>query len=74
MTRRMKLLSEEVLNGLSAPTHCRALDRITLREQIGPNGKLFTEASKPGAPRVAMPVPLRPSMQDLYDKMANIDI
>ncbi|GJU34575.1 hypothetical protein Tco_1182929 [Tanacetum coccineum] len=51
-----------------------ALDRITLREQIGPNGKLFTEASMPGAPRVAMPVPPRPSMQDLYDKMANMDI
>ncbi|GJV04640.1 hypothetical protein Tco_1338209 [Tanacetum coccineum] len=66
--------NEEVLNGLSAPTYYRALDRITLRELIGPNGKLFTEAPMPSALRVAMHVPLRPSMQDLYDKMGNMKI
>ncbi|GJX10211.1 hypothetical protein Tco_0200070, partial [Tanacetum coccineum] len=51
-----------------------ALDRITLRELIGPNGKLITEAPMLGAPRVSMLVPLRPSMQDLYDRMGNIEI
>ncbi|GJW49327.1 hypothetical protein Tco_0090678 [Tanacetum coccineum] len=66
--------SRRVLNGLSAPTHCRALDRITLRELIRPNGKLITEATMPGAPRVAMLVPPRPSMQDLYDRMGNMEI
>ncbi|GKA38242.1 hypothetical protein Tco_0730793 [Tanacetum coccineum] len=63
-----------VLNVLSALTYCRALDRITLRELIGSNGRLITEAPMPGAPRIAMPVPLRPSMQDLYDRMGNIEI
>nr|GEV18485.1 retrovirus-related Pol polyprotein from transposon TNT 1-94 [Tanacetum cinerariifolium] len=72
--RRMNLLSEEVLNGLSASTHCRVLDMITITKLIGPIGKLITEAPMPGAPRVAIPVPLRLSMQDLYDMMGNMEI
>ncbi|GJX60470.1 hypothetical protein Tco_0291860 [Tanacetum coccineum] len=71
---KKKGAGKEVLIGLSAPTHCRALDRITLRELIGPNGKLITKAPMPGATRVAMPVPLHPSMHDLYDRMGNIEI
>nr|GEV34709.1 hypothetical protein [Tanacetum cinerariifolium] len=63
-----------VLNGLSALTQCKALDRITVRKLIGPNRKLITEAPMSGAPRVAMFVPSRPSMQDLYDRMGNIEI
>nr|GEW91575.1 hypothetical protein [Tanacetum cinerariifolium] len=51
-----------------------ALDRITLRELIGPNRKLITKASMLGTPRVAMPVPIHPSMQDLYEMMGNIEI
>ncbi|GKE51858.1 hypothetical protein Tco_1487014, partial [Tanacetum coccineum] len=51
-----------------------ALDRITLRELIGPNGKLIIEASMPGATRVAMHVPPRPLMHNLYDRMGNIEI
>ncbi|GJU49005.1 hypothetical protein Tco_1218560 [Tanacetum coccineum] len=73
MARRMNLLSEEVLIGLSAPTHYRALDKITLRELIGPNGKLITEAPMPGAPRVAMPIPLCPSMHvGVFEHMAGV--
>nr|GEW55793.1 hypothetical protein [Tanacetum cinerariifolium] len=51
-----------------------ALDKITLRELIGPNGKLITEAPMLGAPTVAMPIPPHPSMQDLYDRMGNMEI
>nr|GEZ21003.1 hypothetical protein [Tanacetum cinerariifolium] len=48
MARRMNLLSKAVLNGLSTLTYCRALDRITLKELIGPNERLITEAPMPG--------------------------
>ncbi|GJX60469.1 hypothetical protein Tco_0291859 [Tanacetum coccineum] len=51
-----------------------ALDMFTLRELIGLKGRLITEAPMPGAPRIAMPVPLRPFMQDLYDRMGNMEI
>ncbi|GJS04731.1 hypothetical protein Tco_0321239 [Tanacetum coccineum] len=35
---------------------------------------LITEAPMPGAPRVAIPVHSRPSMQDLYDSMGDMEI
>ncbi|GKB51154.1 hypothetical protein Tco_0901907 [Tanacetum coccineum] len=41
---------------------------------IGPNGKLNAEDPTPGVLRVAMPRGPRPSMQDLYDRMGNIEI
>ncbi|GJY80999.1 hypothetical protein Tco_0493750 [Tanacetum coccineum] len=37
----MGLLTDEVLNSLRALTYFRALDATTLRELIGPNGKLI---------------------------------
>ncbi|GKF11903.1 hypothetical protein Tco_0049829 [Tanacetum coccineum] len=43
----MGLLTDEVLNSLSAPTYCRALDATTLRELIGPNRRLITEDPAP---------------------------
>nr|GEV75553.1 hypothetical protein [Tanacetum cinerariifolium] len=74
LVRKINLLSEAVLIELSALTYCRALDMITLRELKGLNGRLITKTLMPGAPRVAMPIPPRPSMQDLYDKMCNMEI
>ncbi|GJS52169.1 hypothetical protein Tco_0625531 [Tanacetum coccineum] len=74
MARRIGLLTDEVLNGLSAPTYCRALDATTLREMIDSNGRLLAEDPAPGVPRVTMPTPSRPYMQDLYDRMGNMEI
>nr|GEU99630.1 hypothetical protein [Tanacetum cinerariifolium] len=74
MACRMNLLLSVVLNGLSDPTYCWALDRITLRELIGPYGKLIIVDPMHGAPRVVMLVLLRPSMHDLYNRMGNIEI
>nr|GEW06626.1 hypothetical protein [Tanacetum cinerariifolium] len=56
------MLPQEILNGLSALTYYTALDRITFRDLIGPNGRLITKAPMLGAPRVAMHVSPRPSM------------
>ncbi|GJV09637.1 hypothetical protein Tco_1351178, partial [Tanacetum coccineum] len=39
----MGLLTDEVLNSLSAPTYCKALDATTLRELISPDGRLTAE-------------------------------
>nr|GEV72258.1 hypothetical protein [Tanacetum cinerariifolium] len=47
IVKRMGLLTDEVLNSLSAPTYCRALDVITLREFISPNGSLIVEDPAP---------------------------
>ncbi|GJS19189.1 hypothetical protein Tco_0447821 [Tanacetum coccineum] len=69
LTKKMGLLTDEVLNSLSAPTYCKALDATTLRELIGPNRKLIAEDPTPGVPRVAMPRGPHPYMQDLYDRM-----
>ncbi|GJY19848.1 hypothetical protein Tco_0392414 [Tanacetum coccineum] len=74
MAKRMRLLTDEVLNGLSALTFCRALDATTLRELVDSNGRLIAEDPAPGVPRVAMPKPSRTSMQDLYDRMGNMEI
>ncbi|GKB80918.1 hypothetical protein Tco_0947813, partial [Tanacetum coccineum] len=74
MARRMNLLTDKVLDGLSAPTYCRALDATTLRELIGSNGSLIVEDPVPGVPRVAMHRPPRPSISDLYDRMGRMDI
>ncbi|GJY01607.1 hypothetical protein Tco_0359759 [Tanacetum coccineum] len=41
---RKNLLSEEVLNNLSAPIYYRALDTTTLRELIDSKGRLIPEA------------------------------
>ncbi|GKG04177.1 hypothetical protein Tco_0314564 [Tanacetum coccineum] len=74
MARRIGLLTDEVLNGLSALTYCRALDATTLREVIDSNERLLAEDPAPEVPRVTMPRPSRPYMQDLYDRMGNMEI
>ncbi|GJW13777.1 hypothetical protein Tco_0017910 [Tanacetum coccineum] len=72
--KKMSLLTDEVLNSLSAPTNCRASDATILRELIGSNGRLIAKNPAPGVPRVAMPRNPRLSMQDLYDRMGNMEI
>ncbi|GKD23829.1 hypothetical protein Tco_1225532 [Tanacetum coccineum] len=74
IAKRMGLLIDEVLNSLSAPIYCRALDAITLRELIGHDERLIVEDPAPGVPRVSIPRGPRPSMQDLYDMMGNMEI
>ncbi|GKB19295.1 hypothetical protein Tco_0853218 [Tanacetum coccineum] len=74
ITKRNNLLSEEVLNSLSAPIYCRALDTTTLRELIDSKGRLIPEAPEPGVPRVPIPKPPRALMQDLYERMGNMEI
>nr|GEV15616.1 hypothetical protein [Tanacetum cinerariifolium] len=51
----------------------RFLDATTLRELIGSNGRLIALDTVPGVSRVAMPRPPRLTMQDLYDRMGNME-
>nr|GEW67808.1 hypothetical protein [Tanacetum cinerariifolium] len=55
IAKRMGLLTDEVLNSLSALVYCRALDAITFRELIGPDERLIAEDPSPKVLRVAMP-------------------
>ncbi|GJY05245.1 hypothetical protein Tco_0371185 [Tanacetum coccineum] len=74
LAKRLGVLTEEVLNGLSAPIYCWPLDTNTLRELIDSNGKLIAKDLAPGVPRVAIPRPPRPSIGDLYDRMGRMEI
>ncbi|GJW84580.1 hypothetical protein Tco_0157725 [Tanacetum coccineum] len=74
MAKKIRLLTDEVLDGLSAPIYCRSLDAATLRELIGPNRRLITKDLTPGVPRFAMPRPQRPKLKDLYDRMGRMEI
>ncbi|GJU34338.1 hypothetical protein Tco_1182692 [Tanacetum coccineum] len=55
IAKRLGILSDEVLIGLSAPTYFRTLDANILRELIGSNGRLIPEEIAPSIPRVATP-------------------
>nr|GEW82705.1 reverse transcriptase domain-containing protein [Tanacetum cinerariifolium] len=74
ITRKTRLLTDEVLNSLSALTYCRALDTTTLKELIDSEGRLILEVPASGVLRVAVPRDLRPSMQDLYNQMGSMEI
>nr|GEZ58405.1 hypothetical protein [Tanacetum cinerariifolium] len=74
LAKKISLLIDEVLNGLRAPVYYRSLDVTTLRELIISSGRLITEDLAPGVPRFSMPRPLRPTMQDLYDKLGSMEI
>ncbi|GJU34322.1 hypothetical protein Tco_1182676 [Tanacetum coccineum] len=73
LAKKMQVLTDVVLDGPSALIYCRPLDATTLRELIGPYGRLIAEDLTPSVPRVAMPRPPRPTLQDLYDKMGHGD-
>ncbi|GJZ01690.1 hypothetical protein Tco_0519651 [Tanacetum coccineum] len=74
LVRKARVLSDEVIRSLSSPIYCRDLDTTTLRELIDSEGRLIPEALQPGVARVAIPRPPRASMQDLYERMGNIEI
>ncbi|GJV94788.1 hypothetical protein Tco_1546365 [Tanacetum coccineum] len=63
--RKMRLLTNKVLNSLSSPTYCRALDTTTLRELIDFEGRLIAEVPAPGVPCVAIPRGPIPSMHEM---------
>nr|GEW89618.1 hypothetical protein [Tanacetum cinerariifolium] len=69
IARKARMLSDDVLTSLSALIYCRDLDTTTLRKLIDYEGRLIHEALRPDIPRVAIPRPLRVSMQDLYERM-----
>nr|GEV98517.1 hypothetical protein [Tanacetum cinerariifolium] len=71
---KIRLLTDEMLNSLSASTYCRALDVTTPKELIDSNGRLIIEVPAPRVLRVAMHIGSHPSMQDLYDRMGNMEI
>ncbi|GKC49999.1 hypothetical protein Tco_1072744 [Tanacetum coccineum] len=56
MAKKMRLLTDEVLNSLSAPTYCRALDTTTLRELFDFEGRLIPEDPTPRVLHVAIPM------------------
>ncbi|GJW45542.1 hypothetical protein Tco_0077188 [Tanacetum coccineum] len=74
IARKSRVLSDVMLRRLSALIYCRDLDMTTLRELINSNGRLIPEDPQPGVPRVGIPRPPRASMQDLYDRMASMEI
>ncbi|GJW56478.1 hypothetical protein Tco_0103209 [Tanacetum coccineum] len=74
IAKRKNLLSDDVLNSLSAPIYCRALDTTTFRELINSEGRLIPEVPEPGVSRVAIPRPPRASMQELYKRMGSMEI
>ncbi|GKB69641.1 hypothetical protein Tco_0931053 [Tanacetum coccineum] len=74
ISKKRNLLSEEVLNDLSAQIYYRAFDTTTLKELIDFEGRLIHEAPAPDVPRVAIPRPPRASMPDLYEMMGNMEI
>ncbi|GJY50458.1 hypothetical protein Tco_0441305 [Tanacetum coccineum] len=47
IAKKHGILSDEVLNGLTAPTYCRQLDSNTLRELIGSNRRLIPDDIAP---------------------------
>ncbi|GKF25361.1 hypothetical protein Tco_0081255, partial [Tanacetum coccineum] len=71
--KRLGILTDEVLDGLSAPTYYRALDVLTLKELTSPNGRLIAEDPSRGVLRVATPRSTRPTITDLYDKIDHME-
>ncbi|GJR47181.1 hypothetical protein Tco_1315284 [Tanacetum coccineum] len=74
ITRKSRVLTDDVIRSLSAPIYCRDLDTTTLRKLIDSEGRLVPEDPRPGVPRVGIPRPTRASMQDLYDRMGRKEI
>ncbi|GKA31497.1 hypothetical protein Tco_0717802 [Tanacetum coccineum] len=70
LARKISLLTDEMLDGLSAPIYCRSLDAATLKELIGSNGRLIAEDPALGVPIIDDDL----TMQDLYDKIGRMEI
>ncbi|GKB38789.1 hypothetical protein Tco_0883731 [Tanacetum coccineum] len=74
IARKARVLNDVVIRGLSTLIYCRDLDTTTLRELIDSEGRLILEDPQPGVPRVGIPRPPRASMQDMYERMGNMEI
>nr|GEX10702.1 hypothetical protein [Tanacetum cinerariifolium] len=73
IAKRLGKLSDEVLNGLSAPTYYRPLDANALRELIGSNGRLIPEEFAPSIPIMTTLRAPRRTTYDLYDKIGQLE-
>ncbi|GKF37019.1 hypothetical protein Tco_0113777, partial [Tanacetum coccineum] len=73
IAKRLGILTDEVLDGLSVPTYYRALDVLTLRELTGPNSRLIAEDPTPSILRVATPRGIRLTIIDLHDKIDRME-
>nr|GEX48513.1 hypothetical protein [Tanacetum cinerariifolium] len=69
----LRVLHKMITYGLCQRT-TRDLDTTTLRELIDSEGILIPEDPQPDVPRVSIPRSKRASMQDLYERMGNIEI
>nr|GEV44264.1 hypothetical protein [Tanacetum cinerariifolium] len=74
ISRKYKVLREDVVRSLSALIYYRDLDTTTLRDLIDSYGNLILEVPQPGVPIVGIPRSPRVSIQDLYDRMGMIKI
>nr|GEW42002.1 hypothetical protein [Tanacetum cinerariifolium] len=74
IAKRKNLLSDGVVNSLSALIYYRALDTTTLRELIDSEARLIPEVPELGVPRFSIPRSLRVSMQDLYEGTGSMEI
>ncbi|GKE05815.1 hypothetical protein Tco_1397833, partial [Tanacetum coccineum] len=74
IARKARLLTDVVLKSLSALIYGRDLDTTKLRDLIDSEGRLIPEDPQPGVPRVGIPRPPRALMQDLYERMDNMEI
>nr|GEW84687.1 hypothetical protein [Tanacetum cinerariifolium] len=74
LSRKCRVLTEDVGRRFSAPIYCRDLDTTTFRDLVDSDGKLIPEDPQPRVPRVGIPRPPRASMQDLYDKIEEMDL
>ncbi|GJY73052.1 hypothetical protein Tco_0477483 [Tanacetum coccineum] len=73
IAKRLSILSDDVLNGLSSPTYCRTMDANILRELIGSNGRLIPEEIAHSILRVITPRASRPTTSDLFDKISQLE-
>nr|GEU71025.1 hypothetical protein [Tanacetum cinerariifolium] len=62
LSRKARVLSDEVIRSLSAPIYCRDLDTMTLRELIDSESRLIPKALQSNIPRVAISKDQRASM------------
>nr|GFB70972.1 hypothetical protein [Tanacetum cinerariifolium] len=57
ISKKSRVLTDDVLRSLSAPVYYRDLDTTTLRELIESESRLIPEDLQPGVPRVGIPRP-----------------
>ncbi|GJU27711.1 hypothetical protein Tco_1166332 [Tanacetum coccineum] len=74
ITRKSRVLIDDVVRSLSALIYCSDLDTTPLRDLIDSEGMLIPKDPQPGVPRVGIPRPPIAFMQDLYDRIGRMEI